>query len=134
MNKQTKMIIGVGVVAVAGYLIYKQQKQKPAASFSGGVESGRERILNASGRTVLSGRDLMPRVQSSAGTAKVKPCSGTPAGTAGCGCPGAAGNLIQTTSQGSLYLNPKAAPDPITGELTAHYCCGNKSGDCAGAN
>ena len=33
MNKNTKMIIGVGVVAVAGYLLY-QQSQKKSSSFA----------------------------------------------------------------------------------------------------
>ena len=129
MSKQTKMFIGFGVLAIAGYLIYKQQQKKPAASFSGGVESGRERIMNASGRTVLSGRDLMPRVQTSAGTAKIKPCKGQD-GTTGCTCPGAAGNLIGTMNGGSqLFSNPKAS-EPNT----AHFCCGNVAGDCQGAN
>ena len=130
MNKQTKMIIGVGVIAVAGYLIYKQQQKKPAASFSGGVESERERIMNATGRRL----DMGMLQQTPAGTAKIKPCAGTASGTTGCGCPGKAGNLIQSTTAGQMFLNPNAAPDPVTGELTAHYCCGNKPGDCAGGN
>jgi hypothetical protein len=41
MSKQTKMFIGFGVLAIAGYLIWKQQ-QKPSASFSGGVISDRQ--------------------------------------------------------------------------------------------
>ena len=129
MNKQTKMIIGVGVVAVAGYLIYKQQKQKPAASFSGGVESGRERILNASGRSM--GRMALSSI--GMGTAKVKACSGTPAGTKGCSCSGTPATTLGTdagTMSGtSVFINPNAADGN-----TIHYCCGNKPGDCAGAN
>ena len=30
MNKNTKMILGVGAVAIVGYLVYKQQSKKPA--------------------------------------------------------------------------------------------------------
>ena len=45
MNKKTKMIVGVGVVALAAYLLY-QQSQKKTASFSGGVGSPRMRNSN----------------------------------------------------------------------------------------
>ena len=48
MNKQTKMIVGVGVVALAAYLLYQQnQKKATTASFSGGV--GGPRMKNAIG-------------------------------------------------------------------------------------
>ena len=30
MNKNTKMILGVGAVAIVGYLVYKQMQPKPA--------------------------------------------------------------------------------------------------------
>lgn len=40
MSKQTKMFIGFGVLAIAGYLVWKQQK--PTASFSGGVLGNRQ--------------------------------------------------------------------------------------------
>jgi hypothetical protein len=35
MTKQTKMILGVGVVAVAGYLLWKQSKMKGFANAAG---------------------------------------------------------------------------------------------------
>jgi hypothetical protein len=124
MNKQTKMIIGVGVVAVAGYLIYKQQQKKPAA-FSGGAQTGRERIMNASGRAALSSMGM--------GTAKVKPCKDTPAGTKGCGCSGTPATTLGaeagTMAGTSVFINPNAADGN-----TIHYCCGKVPGDCAGAN
>ena len=48
MNKQTKMIVGFGAVALAAYLIYQQnQKKATTASFSGGV--GSARMKNAIG-------------------------------------------------------------------------------------
>ena len=34
MNKQTKMIVGVGALAIVGYLVYKNMSKKPAASFA----------------------------------------------------------------------------------------------------
>ena len=34
MNKQTKMIVGVGAVAIVGYLVWKNMSKKPAASFA----------------------------------------------------------------------------------------------------
>jgi len=48
MNKQTKMIVGVGVVALAAYLIYQQNQKKATttASFSGVVGP---RMMNAAG-------------------------------------------------------------------------------------
>lgn len=45
MSKQTKMFIGFGVLAVAGYLVWKQsiKAPEPTASFSGGVIGDRQR-------------------------------------------------------------------------------------------
>ena len=34
MNKQTKMLIGVGAVAVAGYFIWKSTQKKPFANLT----------------------------------------------------------------------------------------------------
>ena len=85
MNKQTKMIIGVGVVAVAGYLIYKQQQKKPAASFSGGAQTGRE-YINASGTTPSGGL-----------TFTGKPCGKSPANAIVSTLPVAIGSFAQGT-------------------------------------
>ena len=60
MNKQTKMLLGIALVGVAGYMIYKQSK-KPAASFSGGVMGNRTQFTNfASAATVVDGRMATP--------------------------------------------------------------------------
>lgn len=34
MNKNTKMIVGVGAVAIVGYLVWKNMSKKPAAAFA----------------------------------------------------------------------------------------------------
>ena len=47
MNKNTKMILGVGALAIVGYLVYKQMKPKPAS------------FANATGMTTL--KNAVPR-------------------------------------------------------------------------
>jgi hypothetical protein len=39
MNKNTKMILGVGAVAIVGYLVYKQMSKPKAAAFANLVSS-----------------------------------------------------------------------------------------------
>jgi hypothetical protein len=54
MNKKTKMWLGIALVGVAGYMIYKQ---KPKPAFSGGVLAGRNKFTNfASAASVVDGR------------------------------------------------------------------------------
>jgi hypothetical protein len=54
MNKKTKMLLGIALVGVAGYMLYKQ---KPKPAFSGGVLAGRTRFNNfASAARVVDGR------------------------------------------------------------------------------
>ena len=101
MNKQTKMIIGVGVVAVAGYLIWKQQ-QKTTASWSGGAQTGREKIKNASG--------TMSRLAAPKCTKTSDP---------GCGCPPKSG------AQGTLANDGHTVTYP-----NGHQCCGTVLGPC----
>ena len=56
MNKQTKMWLGVALVGVAGYMLWKQSKQKPAAaSFVTGQVGPRTKAF-ASAATVIDGR------------------------------------------------------------------------------
>ena len=56
MNKQTKMYLGLALVGIAGYMLYKQSK-KPVAAFSGGVMGQRNKFSNfASNATVVDGR------------------------------------------------------------------------------
>ena len=63
MNKQTKMWLGIALVGVAGYMLWKQSK-KPAASFSGGVMGDRSKFTNfASAATVVDGRMTAPGKQ-----------------------------------------------------------------------
>jgi hypothetical protein len=58
MNKQTKMILGIALVGVAGYMLYKQSK-KTTASFAGGVVGNRMKHF-ASASTVVNGRMSTP--------------------------------------------------------------------------
>jgi hypothetical protein len=63
MNKQTKMWLGIALVGVAGYMLYKQSK-KPAASFSGGALGPREQFRKfASAASVVNGRMSTPGKQ-----------------------------------------------------------------------
>lgn len=49
MNKNTKMLIGIGAVAVVAYLIWKNQTA--TTSFVGNSVGNRNYFLNAGGRT-----------------------------------------------------------------------------------
>jgi len=61
MNKQTKMWLGVALVGVAGYMLWKQSSKK---SFSGGVMGDRRKFNNfASAATVVDGRMTAPGKQ-----------------------------------------------------------------------
>lgn len=57
MNKQTKMWLGIALVGVAGYMLFKQSKK---TAFSGGVTGPRQKHANfATAAEVRSGR-LVP--------------------------------------------------------------------------
>ena len=60
MNKQTKMLLGVALVGVAGYMLWKQSSKKTA--FSGGVAGNRMKHF-ASASTVINGRMSTPGKQ-----------------------------------------------------------------------
>lgn len=57
MNKQTKLILGVALVGVAGYMLWKQSST--TASLTGGV-IGQRKIPFASASTVTNGRMSTP--------------------------------------------------------------------------
>jgi hypothetical protein len=81
MTKQTKMLLGVGVLAAAGYLLYKQQsKPKVTANFKG---------MDVFGGCCGTEQTPVPKGQVGAGTYKCcdgltfrvnkgKDCSGCP--------------------------------------------------------
>lgn len=54
MNKQTKMWLGIALVGVAGYMLWKQSK-KTTTAFSGGV-SGQRMKHFATAAEVVGGR------------------------------------------------------------------------------
>ena len=66
MNKQTKMLLGVGALAAAGYLIWKKSKMKPAATAS---------FVNASGSLVVTknGRVVGRSATTPKGTCRCSP-------------------------------------------------------------
>ena len=57
MNKQTKMILGIALVGVAGYMLYKQSK-KTTTSFAG-IAGNRMKPF-ASSASVADGRMSTP--------------------------------------------------------------------------
>ena len=62
MNKQTKMWLGIALVGVAGYMLWKQSKK--SAAFSGGVMGDRSKFSNfATAATVVDGRMMTPGKQ-----------------------------------------------------------------------
>jgi hypothetical protein len=75
MNKQTKMLLGVGALAAAGYLIWKKSKMKPAATAS---------FVNASGSLVVTknGRIVGRSASTPKGSCKCSP-NGNVAGQLG---------------------------------------------------
>lgn len=60
MNKQTKMWLGIALVGVAGYMLWKQSKK--TTSFSGGVLGDRKKHF-ATAATVVDGRMMTPGKQ-----------------------------------------------------------------------
>jgi len=67
MNKQTKMYLGLALVGIAGYMLYKQSKKPAAASFTGRNISSvgdRSKFNNfATASTVIDGRMSVPSHQ-----------------------------------------------------------------------
>jgi len=57
MNKQTKLILGVALVGVAGYMLWKQSS-KTTASLTGVV--GPRKLPFATSASVIDGRVLAP--------------------------------------------------------------------------
>jgi hypothetical protein len=62
MNKQTKMLLGVALVGVAGYMLYMQSKKTTTTAFSGGVVGNRMKPF-AIAATVINGRMSTPSRQ-----------------------------------------------------------------------
>ena len=57
MTKQTKMLVGVGVLAAVGYFVWKSQKPKTTANASGrkkGGKSGSPRVDNQGGSSGIT--------------------------------------------------------------------------------
>ena len=59
MNKQTKLILGVALVGVAGYMLWKQSSKPTTASLTGGV-LGPRKLPFASSASVADGRMSTP--------------------------------------------------------------------------
>ena len=64
MNKNQQLLLGVGVVGVAGYLYWKSKQ--PKANYGGGVLSPRMRNLAGNSRASLNGIKM-----NSNGTSKI---------------------------------------------------------------
>lgn len=57
MDKQTKLLLGLGLIGVGGYMLWKQGQQKPKASYVGNMGrrmrmSGKKNMAKMAGGTV----------------------------------------------------------------------------------
>lgn len=90
MNKNTKLALGIAVVGVGAYLIWKQtQKPSPSASFSGRV--GNRQALMSGKRNIVDNQ-----------TAVARPSSFNANGTVG---QGKGGRFFKVNDSGWLRAN-----------------------------
>jgi hypothetical protein len=52
MNKQTKMYLGLGVLALAAYYFYNKSKNSPKANAEGGCPAGYSYSINAKNQPI----------------------------------------------------------------------------------
>ena len=118
MTKQTKMLLGVGALAAAGYFLWKKSKMKPAATAS---------FANASGSMVVSkgGRVVGRALSTPKGTCRCSP-SQSVAGQIG-------GKDVYECCGNGMYAyaaspNPCSVCNAQTGGGTTTTTLGNFSG------
>lgn len=73
MNTKQKQLVGLGLLAVVGYLVYENMKKKPAAvapaattaaatpaaSFSGNIAGKRVKLVGASGEPIAKAKEKL---------------------------------------------------------------------------
>lgn len=72
MNTKQKQLVGLGLLAVAGYLVYENMKKKPAAaapaataattpaaSFAGDIAGKRVKLVGASGEPIAKAKEKL---------------------------------------------------------------------------